>query len=78
MRDAKEAAQREKEKAKRAAKADGKRDAEEKPAKPELTSVAMRYVDLHRQNAVRAELLQAPQLALRLIVASAISREGLW
>jgi hypothetical protein len=25
-------------------------------AKPELTSAAMRYIDLHRQNAVRAVL----------------------
>lgn len=53
-------------------------DKEKAPARAELTSAAMRYVDLHRQNAVRAELLKSPQLAIRLLVASVISREGLW
>ena len=47
-------------------------------ARAELTSAAMRYVDLHRQNAVRAELLKSPQLAIRLLVASLVSRDGLW
>ena len=61
------------------AKAKGEDAKEDKaPAKPELTKAAIRYLDLHRQNAVRVELLKAPQLALRLIAASVIGREGLW
>jgi ParB family chromosome partitioning protein len=75
--DAKEADRLDKAKAKAAA--NGKETKEDKaPAKPELTKTAIRYLDLHRQNAVRVELLKAPQLALRLIAASVISREGLW
>jgi len=35
-------------------------------------------VELHRHNAVRAELLRFPLLALRLVIASTISREGNW
>ncbi|MEZ0081516.1 ParB/RepB/Spo0J family partition protein [Bradyrhizobium japonicum] len=77
--DKKEAARREKEKARATAKAgSGEPNGEKPAAKPELTSAAMRYVDLHRQNAVRVELLKAPQMALRLLIASVISREGLW
>lgn len=51
---------------------------EKAPARAELTSAAMRYVDLHRQNAVRVELLKSPQMALRLLVASVIGGDGLW
>jgi ParB family chromosome partitioning protein len=66
-------------KAKAAAKAKGKDAKEEQaPAKPELTKAAIRYLDLHRQNAVRMELLKSPQIALRLIAASAVSNSGLW
>ena len=36
---------------------------EKAPAKAELTSAAIRYIDLHRQNAVRVELLKSPQIA---------------
>ena len=64
------------------AKAKGKGKGEDKedrvPAKPELTKAAIRYLELHRQNAVRMELLKAPHLALRLVVASVISKESLW
>jgi ParB family chromosome partitioning protein len=77
--DAKEAARRDKEKAKAAAGAGSDTVREDRtPGRAELTSAAIRYVDLHRQNAVRAELLKAPQIALRLLVASVITREGLW
>jgi ParB family transcriptional regulator, chromosome partitioning protein len=66
-------------KAKAAAKAKGKDAKEDQaPAKPELTKAAIRYLDLHRQNAVRVELLKSPQIALRLIAASAVSNAGLW
>jgi len=76
--DAKEAARREKDKAKAAASTGDDADAEEKSAvRPELTSMAIRYVDLHRQNAVRVELLKSSQIALRVLVASVISRDGL-
>lgn len=73
--DAKEAERRDR---KAAATDTGAIDDDQPPARAELTSAAMRYVDLHRQNAVRAELLKVPQIALRLLVASVISREGLW
>ena len=77
--DQKEAARREKEKERKIAAAKGEEIKEEKaPAKAELTSAAIRYVDLHRQNAVRVELLKSPQIAIRLLAASVISREGLW
>lgn len=46
--------------------------------RPELTKAAMRYLDLHRHNAVRNELLGAPQIALRLMLASAITGTELW
>jgi ParB family chromosome partitioning protein len=77
--DQKEAARREKEKERKVAAAKGEEIKQEKaPAKAELTSAAIRYVDLHRQNAVRVELLKFPLIALRLLAASVISREGLW
>ena len=46
--------------------------------KPELTKAAIRYCALHRHNAVRAELLKAPQVALRLMVAHVIAQSSLW
>jgi len=75
--DAKEAARRDKEK-ERSATGGNEAENDPAPAKPELTNAAMRYIDLHRQNAVRAVLLQSPQIALRLLAASVISRDGLW
>jgi ParB family chromosome partitioning protein len=65
-------------KAKVKAEAGGDDEKDQAPAKPELTQAAIRYLDLHRQNAVRVELLKAPQIALRLIAASALSRDSLW
>jgi ParB family chromosome partitioning protein len=62
---------------KAAAKASGEGKADA-PAKPELTKAAIRYLELHRHNAVRVELLKVPQIALRLIAASAVSTGGLW
>lgn len=63
------------EKAKANSKGEGGAEA---PSRPELTKAAIRYLDLHRQVAVRMELLKAPQIALRLIAASAIGSAPLW
>jgi ParB family chromosome partitioning protein len=60
------------------AKARAGDQAEPVAQKPELTKAAIRYLELHRHNAVRNELLQKPQIALRLIAASAIAGAGLW
>jgi ParB family chromosome partitioning protein len=76
--DEKEAARRDKAKAKAEAKESGEDKDAEAPAKLELTNAAIRYLDLHRQNAVRMELLKVPYLALRFVVASVISKAGLW
>ena len=50
----------------------------EKPAKPELTKSMQNYLALHRHAAVRHELLNHPQLALRLCVAKIITGSPLW
>ena len=47
-------------------------------AKPELTNPAQNYVELHRHAAVRAALLSAPAVALRLTVAHMIGGSALW
>lgn len=47
-------------------------------AKPELTQAMQNYLDLHRHNAVRVELLKHQDIALRLMVAHAIAGSGLW
>lgn len=60
---------------KAAAKAKGEIKAD---PKPELTKAAIRYCELHRHNAVRVELLKAPQIALRVMVAHVIAGSGLW
>ncbi len=73
--DEKEAARLDKAKAKAEAQGEATADA---PVRPELTKAAMRYLDLHRHAAVRMELLKAPQVAVRLIAASAIAGAGLW
>jgi len=49
-----------------------------KPKRPEITSTMQTYIDLHRHAAVRAALLDCPQLALRLMVAHAIVGSHLW
>lgn len=53
-------------------------EAPQAPAKPELAKAAQRYIDLHRHNAVRCELLKAPSVALRLKVAHVIAGSPLW
>jgi ParB family chromosome partitioning protein len=50
----------------------------EKPVRPELSAPLTSYVDLHRHAAVRAKLASAPAIALRLMVAHAISGTSLW
>lgn len=49
-----------------------------KPARPEVTSGLQNYIDLHRHAAVRNELADHPSVALRLMVAHAISGSKLW
>ena len=49
-----------------------------KPARPEVTSSLQNYIDLHRHAAVRAELADHPGIALRVIVAHAITGSKLW
>lgn len=49
-----------------------------KPARPEMTGPQQAYVDLHRHAAVRAALIDAPGVALRLMVAHAITGSHLW
>ena len=49
-----------------------------KAAKPELTAPMQNYVDLHRLAAVRLELLNHPQIALRLVLAHMIVGSNLW
>ncbi|TIT20060.1 MAG: chromosome partitioning protein ParB, partial [Mesorhizobium sp.] len=49
-----------------------------KPSRPELTGPMQNYVDLHRHGAVRTALLDHPAIAMRLMVAHAISGSSLW
>ncbi|WP_084733056.1 ParB/RepB/Spo0J family partition protein [Sphingobium chungbukense] len=49
-----------------------------KIARPELSSALASYVDLHRLHAARAALLASPGLALRLLVAHAITGSVNW
>jgi ParB family chromosome partitioning protein len=49
-----------------------------KTARPEVTATMQTYLDLHRHAAVRAALLTAPGVALRLMVAHAIAGSHLW
>ncbi|WP_299410352.1 ParB/RepB/Spo0J family partition protein [uncultured Roseobacter sp.] len=46
--------------------------------KPELTNPAQNHVELHRHAAVRAALLSAPAISLRLTVAHMIGGSALW
>ncbi|WP_448664116.1 ParB/RepB/Spo0J family partition protein [Sphingomonas sp. CJ20] len=50
----------------------------DKPVRPETSSAIRNYVDLHRQAAVRADLVGHPSVALRLMVAHAIVGSPLW
>ena len=47
-------------------------------ARPEVTNRMQNYIDLHRVTAVRAELLNHPGVALRLMVAHVITGSTLW
>jgi ParB family transcriptional regulator, chromosome partitioning protein len=49
-----------------------------KAAKPELTAPMQNYVELHRLAAIRLELLNHPQVALRLTLAHMIVGSNLW
>ena len=49
-----------------------------KPARPEVTSALQTYIDLHRHAAVRAAVQDHPGVALRLMVAHAITGSRLW
>lgn len=46
--------------------------------RPEVTKAMQNYLELHRHNAVRVELLKSPDLALRLMLAHAIAGSSLW
>ncbi|KAK0360736.1 hypothetical protein LTR94_026129 [Friedmanniomyces endolithicus] len=50
----------------------------QKQARPEVTSTMQTYIDLHRHAAVRAAMLAHPRIALRLMVAHAITGSHLW
>lgn len=47
-------------------------------AKPELTAPMQNYVELHRLAVIRLELLNHPQIALRLTLAHMIAGSSLW
>jgi len=49
-----------------------------RPKRPEISSTLRNYLDLHRHAAVRAKLLDHPQVALRVMVAHAITSSPLW
>lgn len=49
-----------------------------KPSRPELTGPMQNYVDLHRHAAVRAAMLDHSGVAMRLMVAHALTGSGLW
>jgi len=50
----------------------------QKAVRPEVTGTMQTYVDLHRHAAVRARLMAHPAVALRLMVAHAITGSHLW
>jgi ParB family chromosome partitioning protein len=50
----------------------------DRAARPEVTKAMGAYLDLHRHAAVRAELLDRPGVALRLMLAHAIAGSKLW
>jgi len=49
-----------------------------KAVRPEVTQSMQNYLELHRHNAVRVELLKQPNFALRLMVAHVIAGSDLW
>ena len=52
--------------------------AELRAARPEVTKAMRNYIELHRHAAVRAELLDHPGIALRLMLAHVIAGSALW
>jgi ParB family transcriptional regulator, chromosome partitioning protein len=60
------------------AKATGTSTPQAKSEKPELTKPMQNYVELHRLAATRLELLNHPQIALRLALAHMIVGSNLW
>lgn len=65
--------------AKRARRDDATDDAEPVASeRPEVSSALQNYIDLHRHAAARLALLDAPQVALRLMIAQAICGSPLW
>ncbi len=60
------------------AKATGTANPQAKSEKPELSKPMQNYVELHRLAAVRLELLNHPQIALRLVLAHMIVGSNLW
>lgn len=59
--------------AERQAKAEAIGQSDGKPVRGELTSTLATYIDLHRHAAVRAKLLDHPQMALRLLTAHIVA-----
>jgi ParB family chromosome partitioning protein len=49
-----------------------------KAAKPELTAPMQNYIELHRLAAIRLELLNHPQTALRLVLAHMVAGSNVW
>jgi len=64
--------------AKRREKTSNGIDAEKTTERPELTKAMQNYLDLHRHSAVRLELLNHGDIALRLAVAQMIAGSDLW
>src|SRR5665213_2464601 len=60
------------------AKSKGTANPQTKSEKSELTKPMQNYVELHRLTAVRLELLNHPQIALRLVLAHMIVGSNLW
>ena len=60
------------------ARATGTTNPQTKSEKPELTKPMQNYVELHRLAATRLELLNHPQIALRLVLAHMIVGSNLW
>ncbi|MEC3910306.1 ParB/RepB/Spo0J family partition protein [Sphingobium sp. CR2-8] len=64
--------------ARRLAKGEEGGETSDKPSRPELTSSQQDYIDLHRHAAVRARMIDAPGLCLRVAVAHMIAGSPLW
>ena len=56
----------------------GKDDAPAAPVKPEMSGPLAEYILLHRHGAARASLVTHPAIALRLMVAHAMTGSALW